>query len=85
LQLACDVLSELHANEERSITLKDIEEAVTKQCNVSHDNIHSVSKSRNVALYRQLCMYIAKKLTHASYQEIGKYFGNKSLIRKIRD
>jgi chromosomal replication initiator protein len=22
-------------------------------------------------------MYIAKKLTHASYQEIGKYFGNK--------
>ncbi len=77
LQLACDVLSELHANEERNITLKDIEEAVIKHCNVSRDNIHSVNKSRNVALCRQLCMYIAKKLTHASYQEIGKYFGNK--------
>lgn len=77
LQLACDVLSELHANEERNITLKDIEEVVTKHCNVSRENIHSVNKSRSVALCRQLCMYIAKKLTHASYQEIGKYFGNK--------
>jgi len=77
LQLACDVLSELHTTETKNITLKDIEEVVTKHCNVSRDNIHSGNKSRSVALYRQLCMYIAKKLTNASYQEIGHYFGKK--------
>ncbi len=77
LQLACDVLSELHTNETKNITLKDIDEVVTKHCNVSRDNIHSGNKSRSVALYRQLCMYIAKKLTNASYQEIGQYFGKK--------
>ncbi|MEE9603936.1 MAG: chromosomal replication initiator protein DnaA [Candidatus Scalindua sp.] len=77
LQLACDVLSELHTNETKNITLKDIDEVVTKHCNVSRDNIHSGNKSRSVALCRQLCMYIAKKLTNASYQEIGYYFGKK--------
>ena len=77
LQLACDVLSELHTNETKNITLKDIDEVVTKHCNVSRDNIHSGNKSRSVALCRQLCMYIAKKLTNASYQEIGQYFGKK--------
>jgi chromosomal replication initiator protein len=77
LQLACDVLSELHTTETKNITLKDIEEVVTKHCNVSRDNIHSGNKSRSVALCRQLCMYIAKKLTNASYQEIGQYFGKK--------
>jgi chromosomal replication initiator protein len=79
LQLACDVLCELHANGngKEIVTLKDIEEVVTKHCNVSRDNIHSGNKSRSVALCRQLCMYIAKKLTNASYQEIGHYFGKK--------
>jgi chromosomal replication initiator protein len=77
LQLACDVLCELHAKEKGFVTLKEIEEVVTKHCHVSRDNIRSGSKSRSVALYRQLCMYIAKRLTDASFQEIGQYFGNK--------
>lgn len=77
LQLACDVLCDLRANEKGIVTLKEVEEVVAKYCNVSRNHIHSTSKSRSVALYRQLCMYIAKKLTDASYQEIAQYFGNK--------
>ncbi len=77
LQTACDILYELNVNKIKRITLKDIEEVVISHYNVSRDAIHSKKKSRNISLSRQLCMYIAKKLTDASYQEIGQYFGNK--------
>ncbi|MBS1258290.1 MAG: Chromosomal replication initiator protein DnaA [Candidatus Scalindua arabica] len=76
LQLASDTLSELHINR-KSVTLKDIEDVVIKYYNVSRNDIHSGNKSKNVALARQICMYLTKELTESSYQEIGRYFANK--------
>jgi chromosomal replication initiator protein len=76
LQLASDALSELHINR-KSVTLKDIENVVIKHYNVSRNDIHSGNKSKNVALARQICMYLTKELTESSYQEIGRYFANK--------
>ncbi len=76
LKLATDTLGELY-NNKKSITLKDIERVVISHYNVSRSDIHSGNKSKNIALTRQICMYLAKELTESSYQEIGKYFGNK--------
>jgi len=76
LQLASDALSELHINR-KSVTLKDIEDVVIKHYNVSRNDIHSGNKSKNVALVRQICMYLTKELSESSYQEIGRYFANK--------
>ncbi len=76
LQLASEALSEQY-NNKKSITLKGIEEVVISHYNVSRSDIHSGIKSKSVALARQVCMYLAKELTNSSYQEIGKYFGNK--------
>jgi chromosomal replication initiator protein len=76
LKLATETLSELYKNK-RCITLKDIEGVVISHYNVSRSDIHSGNKSKNIALTRQICMYLAKVLTDSSYQEIGKYFGNK--------
>ncbi|OHC01564.1 MAG: chromosomal replication initiator protein DnaA [Planctomycetes bacterium RIFCSPLOWO2_12_FULL_40_19] len=76
LQLASEALSELY-NNRKSVTLKDIEDVVVKHYNVPHNDIQSGNKSKNVALARQICMYLAKVLTESSYQEIGRYFGNK--------
>ena len=90
LKLANETLSELY-NNKKSITLKDIEGVVISHYNVSRSDIHSGNKSKNVALTRQICMYLAKILTESSYQEIGKYFGNKRhttvifAIKKIKE
>lgn len=90
LQLASEVLSEQY-NNKKSITLKDIEELVISDFNVSRNDIHSGIKSKNVSLARQVCMYLAKLLTDSSYQEIGKYFGNKRhstvifAIKKVKE
>jgi chromosomal replication initiator protein len=90
LKLASEALSEQY-NNKKNITLKGIEEVVISHFNVSRNDIHSGNKSKNVALARQVCMYLAKQLTESSYQEIGKYFGNKRhttvifAIKKIKE
>ncbi len=90
LKLATKTLSELY-NNKKNITLKDIEGVVIKHYNISRSDIHSGNKSKNIALTRQICMYLAKVLTDSSYQEIGKYFGNKRhttvifAIKKIKE
>ena len=76
LTLATETLSDL-CNSKKCVTLKDIESVVVSHYNVSRSDIHSGNKSKNIALARQICMYLAKVLTDSSYQEIGKYFGNK--------
>ena len=90
LQLASEALSEQY-NNKKSITLKDIEEVIISHYNVSRNDIQSGNKSKNIALARQVCMYLAKTLTDSSYQEIGKYFGNKRhttvifAIKKVKE
>ena len=90
LQLASEALSEQY-NNKKSITLKDIEEVIISHYNVSRNDIQSGNKSKNIALARQVCMYLAKILTDSSYQEIGKYFGNKRhttvifAIKKVKE
>ncbi len=76
LQLASEALGEQYKSK-KVITLKGIEEVVISCYNVSRNDIQSGNKSKNIALARQVCMYLAKTLTDSSYQEIGKYFGNK--------
>ncbi len=77
LPLACNTLSELYANAEKNVTLQDIEKTIINYYKVSRSDIHSGNKSKNIVFARQLCMYLAKTLTDSSYQEIGKFFGNK--------
>ncbi len=90
LKLATETLSELYKNK-KNITLKDIEGVVISHYNVLRSDIHSGNKSKNIALARQICMYLAKVLTESSYQEIGKYFGNKRhttaifAIKKVKE
>ncbi len=90
LKLATETLSELYSNK-KSVTLKDIEGVVISHYNVSRSDVHSGNKSKNIALTRQICMYLAKVLTESSYQEIGKYFGNKRhttvifAIKKVKE
>jgi chromosomal replication initiator protein len=77
LPMACNTLSELYVNAEKSVTLQDIEKVIINYYKVSRSDIHSKNKSKNIVFSRQLCMYLSKTLTDSSYQEIGKYFGNK--------
>jgi len=61
----------------RQITMEDIWKVVTEYFGVRVTDLQSKKKSKSVAFPRQVCMYLARKLTRHSLQEIGGYLGGR--------
>jgi len=61
----------------RSLTIDLIQRAVSKYYNISLSDILSKNRSKNIALSRQIAMYITRELTKMSLPEIGREFGNR--------
>jgi len=76
--LAQDAIRNIaHDDESEVITLQRIQKAVAAHFRISVDELLSKSNARQVALPRQIAMYISKRLTKHSYPEIGRAFGGK--------
>jgi chromosomal replication initiator protein len=61
----------------RERTIRHIQDAVAQTFGLSSEELKAASRSRDVALPRQIATYLAKQLTDASLQEIGREFGGK--------
>jgi chromosomal replication initiator protein len=61
----------------RERTIYAIQNAVARMFGLSVGDLQTESRARNVALPRQIAMYVAKQLTDASLPEIGRQFGGK--------
>jgi chromosomal replication initiator protein len=61
----------------RERTINAIQNAVARMFGLSLGELQTESRARNVALPRQIAMYLAKQLTDASLPEIGRQFGGK--------
>ena len=61
----------------RERTIRQIQDAVAQMFGLSIEELRTESRSRNVALPRQIAIYLAKQLTDASLPEIGRQFGGK--------
>jgi chromosomal replication initiator protein len=59
------------------ITCKRIQKAVVGWYGVTASDIQSKSRARSVAFPRQVCMYLARRLTGKSLQEIGRAYGGR--------
>lgn len=59
------------------ITIDDIVRVTTKKFNVKLSDLQSKKRNQSITLPRQICMYVAKKHTPLSLQEIGGYFGGR--------
>jgi chromosomal replication initiator protein len=62
---------------ERQVSLEDVMGTVARHYGIKVVDIKSSRKTRDVTHPRQVAMYLARKLTRASFPEIGKAFGNK--------
>lgn len=78
LQLAEQALQDFLSARSRMVDLTDIENIVIAHYGVSSQQLHSRLRKRPVALARQVCMYLARKLTSYSLKEIGRFFGGKN-------
>jgi chromosomal replication initiator protein len=77
LALAKEVVAGVAKLENREITMEDIKKTVSNYYNITIEGIESKSRKHEIALSRQLCMHIAKKLTNLSLKSIGAHFGGR--------
>jgi chromosomal replication initiator protein len=77
LDLAQEVLSELWGDEEKVITIEHIQRKVSEFFGVKLSDMRAKNRTKAVAFPRQIAMYLARQLTHASLAEVGRAFGGK--------
>ena len=77
-QLAEDALKEIFARSEpRHVTCEDVMDAVAAYYSVTVDDLKSPRRSRDVAVPRQIAMYISRELVGAPLTLIGDAFGGR--------
>jgi len=77
-QLAEEALKEIFARSEpRHVTCEDVMEAVATYYNVTVDDLKGPRRSREVAVPRQIAMYIAREIVGAPLTMIGENFGGR--------
>lgn len=59
------------------ITIEQIQRAVATHYKLRTDDLKSKNNSRQIAVPRQIAMYLCKRLTKHSFPEIGREFGGK--------
>jgi chromosomal replication initiator protein len=75
--LAQEVLADLWGAEEKIITIDQIQRKVSDFFGVKLSDLKAKNRTKAVAFPRQIAMYLARQLTHASLSEVGRAFGGK--------
>jgi chromosomal replication initiator protein len=77
LSMAEQVLRHMIAGPEKKVTIDAVIRAVAERFSLQPSQIRQKTNAWTISYPRQIAMYIAKDLTHASLPEIGRAFGGK--------
>jgi chromosomal replication initiator protein len=77
LAMAQETLHDILGPGEKAITIEMIQKTIADHFKMRVQELKSKNNSKSVALPRQICMYLCKKLTGASLPQIGREFGDK--------
>lgn len=69
------------------VTIENIQKTVADYYNIKVSDMHSKKRPANIALPRQIAMYLVKELTQHSLPEIGANFGGRdhaTVIHAVR-
>ena len=61
----------------KTVSIEAVLHAVSDRFNVSISQLQSKSRTRSLALPRQIVMYLSRKLTNMSLTEIGGFVGGR--------
>jgi chromosomal replication initiator protein len=70
-------LGECEKHTEPTVSIQTIIASITEFYGVRTPELQSRRRQRSIALPRQLCMYLARRNTRYSLEEIGGYFGGR--------
>ena len=77
VEVAREVLSGIWREDDQAITVSDVQVKVSEFFGVALSDLRGKNRTGSVALARQVAMYLARQLTHASLGELGRAFGGK--------
>lgn len=76
-EMAKSILRDIIEEDEKPITVEHIQKIVCEHFDLKLADIKAKKRTKEIALPRQIAMYIAKQLTSMSLSDIGKNFGGK--------
>jgi chromosomal replication initiator protein len=77
VDLAQEVLSDLWGEEEKIISIDQIQRKVCDFFGIKMSDLKAQNRTKAIAFPRQIAMYLSRQLTHASLSEVGRAFGGK--------
>ncbi|HEX5608321.1 MAG TPA: chromosomal replication initiator protein DnaA, partial [Candidatus Binatia bacterium] len=95
VDLAKDVLRNTLKNAQQEITVENIQKTICDYFNVKIGDLKAKRRTQNIAVPRQVAMYLCRKYTETSFPAIGDKFGgrdhstvihaSKTIERKIKE
>jgi chromosomal replication initiator protein len=77
LDLAQTVLKDVVISNRRRVTIENIAAVITERYGVRLSELQGKRRTQAIVVPRQLCMYLARRLTGKSLETIGGYFGGR--------
>ncbi len=77
LELAKDVLKDLSLGTKRNLSIEEIQRIVCDHYKIPEDLIRAKNRKKEIALARQISMYLSKRMTNHSLKTIGLHFGGR--------
>jgi chromosomal replication initiator protein len=77
VDLAQEVLGELWGEDEKIITIDQIQRRVCDFFGLKLSDLKAKNRTKAIAFPRQVAMYLSRQMTHSSLAEIGRAFGGK--------
>ena len=75
--LAKEVLRHTLKDNEKQVTVRNIQKAICEHFDVKISDLKSKRRTKNLALARQMAMYLCRKYTGTSFPAIGAEFGGR--------
>jgi chromosomal replication initiator protein len=77
IEMAKNILQDLIEDDEKPVTTDQIQKVVSEHFGLKISDMKAKKRTKEVALPRQIAMYLSKQLTSLSLSDIGKNFGGK--------
>jgi chromosomal replication initiator protein len=77
VSMAKNILRDIISEDDRPITIDQIQKLTAEFFGIKCQEMRSKKRTKEVAIPRQVAMYVSKQLTDSSLSDIGKNFGGK--------
>jgi chromosomal replication initiator protein len=77
VSMAKNILRDIISEDDRPITIEQIQKLTAEFFGIKCQEMRSKKRTKEVAIPRQVAMYVSKQLTDSSLSDIGKNFGGK--------